>query len=427
MRSKTGLNLLYIFPDQLGAKWLGCSGNSIIKTPNIDRFCRESSNFTSAYSNSPVCTPYRGLLFTGKYPSETGVRENGDEIPDQQKYLADYFNEADYRTSYVGKWHLSGHPHCNRWVQEDKRGGFQNFIGWESHHVDHMKGMVWERPDRPILFDGHETDGLTDVAINQLDYLSNESEDSPFCMFLSYQAPHPPCTPLSPYQEHYEGIDLCPEPNTDQEALFKNSFWDADYKTPEFRRRYYSEISHIDAAFGRILSYLDDSGLSENTIVIFTSDHGEMNGCHSLFGKGIFYEESIKVPLMIRHPDYSGKAINMPVSTIDLLPSLLDLCEIETTNSFQGKSIKGLLDGGASTPMSSPVFFEYANWIGILDDGFKLSMNRDSNELLAFHHLKEDPFEEHSLLKSTDMESAREKLAGKLINWKNSKNPQFQN
>ena len=117
-----------------------------------------------------------------------------------------------------------------------------------------MNGLIWERPDRPVLFEGHETDGLTEIAIQRIDSLQKKCEHNPFCLFISYQAPHPPCIPLSPYQEIYSEVDLCIESNTVREALFKNHFWGADYDTQEFRRRYYSEISHIDAAFGKILS-----------------------------------------------------------------------------------------------------------------------------------------------------------------------------
>ena len=417
MQKKSRYNLIYIFPDQLGYKWLGCAGNPLIKTPNIDQFAKENYNFNSAYSNSPVCTPYRGILFTGKYPSQTKITNNGHELPIGEKLLADYFNEAGYKTAYVGKWHLSGSPHCNRWVPESKRGGFQDFIGWESHHVDHMNGLIWERPDRPVLLEGHETDGLTDIAIQRIDSLQKNCEYDPFCLFISYQAPHPPCTPLSPYQEIYSEVDLCIESNTDREAVFKNHFWGADYDTQEFRQRYYSEISHIDAAFGNILSYVDESGLSENTIVVFTSDHGEMNGCHGLFGKGVMFEESIKIPLMVRFPRQKGREINTPVSTIDLFPSLLDLCNVETNNVFQGRSIKNVMFEDHTSSEDEPVFFEYSDWIGILQNSLKLSINRYNGNLLSCFNLKKDPFEENSLVGSTDLKGQHEILINQLIDW----------
>ena len=317
----------------------------------------------------------------------------------------------------------TGSPHCNRWVPEGKRGGFQDFIGWESHHVDHMNGLIWERPDRPVLFEGHETDGLTEIAIQRIDSLQKKCEHNPFCLFISYQAPHPPCIPLSPYQEIYSEVDLCFESNTDREALFKNHFWGADYDTQEFRRRYYSEISHIDAAFGKILSHLDKSGLSENTIVVFTSDHGEMNGCHGLFGKGVMFEESTKVPLMVRYPSQRGREIDTPVSTIDLFPSLLDLCDVEISNAFQGRSIKNLLAEGTTDSKDKPVFFEYSDWIGILQNGLKLSMNQHSGIPLSFFDLKKDPFEENSLVGSMALQGEYETLSSQLIAWQRGLRP----
>ena len=132
--------------------------------------------------------------------------------------------------------------------------------------------------------------------------MQKKCEHNPFCLFISYQAPHPPCIPLSPYQEIYSEVDLCIESNTDREAVFKNHFWGADYDTQEFRQRYYSEISHIDAAFGEILSYVDETGMSENTIVVFTSDHGYHLGEKGHWQKQTLYDRSTRVPLIIAGP-----------------------------------------------------------------------------------------------------------------------------
>jgi arylsulfatase A-like enzyme len=158
-------NILFIFPDQLGARWLPTYGNPVIKTPNIEKLEETSVVFDNAYTNIPLCTPYRACLFTGKHPSENGVYKNGMCLPENTTTLADHLNDNGYDTHYIGKWHLSGDPQANRWVPHDQRGGFKNFIGWESHHVDHYKGLIWkDDPDTPIELKGHETDGLTDIV-----------------------------------------------------------------------------------------------------------------------------------------------------------------------------------------------------------------------------------------------------------------------
>ena len=182
-------NILFVFPDQLSARWLGCYGNPVVHSPNLDRFSEESVLFRNAYTNCPLCTPYRGSLLTGRYPGQTGVSKNGMALPPEAETIVSLLNDASYNTYYVGKWHLAGAPQADRWVPPDKRGGFQNFIGWESHHVDHFQGRIWEDdPEIPIVMEGHETDALTSIVCDRLE---NVVED-PFCMFVSYQAPHPP-------------------------------------------------------------------------------------------------------------------------------------------------------------------------------------------------------------------------------------------
>ena len=148
---------------------MGCYGHTIVQTPRLDAFAEESTLFSQAFSASPVCTPYRSCLLTGKYPSQTGVKHNGMALADGFPTFADYLNDAGYSTYYMGKWHLSGDPQQNRWVPPEKQGGFQHFIGWESHHVDHMQGLIWgDDPDAAIEMKGHETDGLTSMVLDQL-------------------------------------------------------------------------------------------------------------------------------------------------------------------------------------------------------------------------------------------------------------------
>ena len=139
---------------------------------------------------------------------------------------------------------------------------------------------------------GHETDSLTDIAIGQLEMAA--AADEPFFMLLSYQAPHPPCSPPAEFLEPYENLDLVTEANADREAWFKHEAWRADYDAQRFRQLYFGEISQLDAAFGRLLATMDRLGLRDNTLVVFTSDHGEMAGAHAKFGKGVMHEEALQ-------------------------------------------------------------------------------------------------------------------------------------
>jgi arylsulfatase A-like enzyme len=188
------------------------------RRPIWSRFAEGAVAFDHAYTTTPLCTPYRACLLTGKYPSQTGVRHNGERLPAGCRTLADELNEAGYDTRYIGKWHLSGEPHGNRYVPPGQRGGFRHFIGWESHHVDHYKGLIWrDDPDTPIALTGHETDGLTDIVCEELRKVS--SSETPFFMAVSYQAPHAPSSPPEPYYRLYDDTAAQGPENTHADAL----------------------------------------------------------------------------------------------------------------------------------------------------------------------------------------------------------------
>ncbi len=407
-------NILFVFPDQLGARWMSCYGNRHVSTPALNRFASQSVQFDRAYTNTPLCTPYRGCLFTGQYPSQTGVTENGMRLPRNQQTLADLLNKAGYETHYVGKWHLSGDPQTNRWVPPEERGGFQYFTGWESHHVDHSAGLIWrDDPDHPIELGGHETDGLTDIVCNELDALT--TANSPFFMVVAYQAPHPPCTPPASEYEQYDGSVLDEPPNTQPEAWFRNTAWGADYGVEEFRKRYFGEISQLDAAFGRILDKLQKTGLDENTIVIFTSDHGEMCGSHGLFGKGVMYEEAVRVPLLIRMPTPgSVDRVERPVSTVDLFSTILDFAGADGEGTEEGRSLIPDIKG-AEVP-ASDVFIEQKEDCVIRGD-IKLVTERDRNDILRCCDLAQDPFELTDIGRQVEQET-KEELLRSLNQWR---------
>lgn len=407
-------NVLFVFPDQLGGRWTGIGGSETVETPRLEEFAAEGVNFEQAYTNTPVCTPYRSMLLTGRYPSQTGVRNNGQPLPPDVPTLAEVFDDGGYHPCWIGKWHLGGEPQEQRWVPPEERGGFEDFIGWESHHVDHTDGRIWaDDPAEPIELSGHETDALTEIAVDRLESLISADRD-PFAMFVSYQAPHPPCTPLSPYVDPYEDRELCTEPTCDPDAPFEG--WGHEYTTGEFRRRYYSEITQIDDAFGRLLDTLDAAGVADETLVVFTSDHGEMNGCHGRYGKSVFYEESIRVPLAVRGPGVSdGRTVGDPVSAIDLFPTLLDLCGLRPPDPVPGESLAGVVTG--DTPdRRRPHFFECDDWIGVLRGSRKLLADREDCTPRAFYDLDRDRWERENLLGDVD-ESTVEPLRSELETW----------
>ena len=351
-------NIIFVLADQLGAPWLPLYGNPIVSTPQLDQFANGGTVFERAISSSPICTPYRGCLLSGLYPSQTGLTRNGQAFPSDIASLADRLNDAGYSTHYMGKWHLSGAPQENRWAPPAKRAGFQHFTGWESHHVDHYAGLCWrDDPNEAIPMPGHETDALTELAIAEINALAESRQ--PFFLMLSYQAPHPPCSPPREFADLYAGRGLLLEDNADPAAWFRHEAWRADYGIERFRQLYFGEISHLDAAFGRLLAALDTNGLADNALIVFTSDHGEMAGAHGVFGKGLMYEESLHVPLIIKAPGQTrGSRTSTPAATIDLMPTLLDYAGCDGALPGEGMSLRSYMQGQAAQP-ERIVFSEY--------------------------------------------------------------------
>lgn len=394
-------------------------GNAIVQTPHLESFARQSTVFDRAITTAPVCTPYRGCLLTGRYPSQTGVLENGQALPQDATTFAHLLNESGYETYYIGKWHLSGDPQANRWVAPEQRGGFQHFIGWESHHVDHNAGLIWENnPDKAIQLTGHETDGLTDIAIQQLNKAS--ASNKPFCMIVSYQAPHAPCSAPEAYNRRYDELDLLPEPNADKSAWYKRPGWNADYDVETFRRLYFGEISHIDAAFGRLLSTLDELNLTDNTLVIFTSDHGEMAGAHGLFGKGVMYEEALHVPLIVRLPKQKEvRRSTFTASTIDFLPTLLDYAGCIVYDAAEGVSLRPYLEGNDKS-VETIAISEYHNFCAS-NTHWKLFTEGRTLNKKALYNIDDDLYELQNRLDDPACAAIQQTLFQEITDWYDSK------
>lgn len=384
------MNVLLVLADQLGAAWSGESyGNPVVQTPHLDALAREGATFERCYTPSPLCTPARAALLTGRHPRQTGITALGQPVAPETT-LADLFHQAGWRTACVGKWHLAGPPHANRRVLPHERGGFADFTGWESHHVDHWRGSIWSgESDTPIVMAGHETDALTDLACAKLAELRSD----PFFLFVSYQAPHPPCSPPEEFEQIYrERGDLFSRPSMDPAAWFRKPQWQADYGAQTFLERYFGEITHLDAALGRLLTQLDDCGLADDTLVVFSSDHGEMASCHGLFGKQVMFEEAIQAPLVIRGPGVAPARSGALVSLIDLLPTLLDCCGLPLHPPAAGSSFAPILRGARDVGARDFIVSQESD-LCLRTADRKLVTDVEGSEMRAFYDLRDDPDE----------------------------------
>lgn len=464
-------NVIFIFPDQLGAEVLNCYGNKDVHSPNIDKFAEEGLLFERAYTACPLCTPFRGTVFTGRYPSQTGVTENGLRIPQSEVTVAELFNQAGYLTSYLGKWHLSGQPGGNRPVPPAERAGFQDFTGWESHHVDHWQGLIFTDIDSgftnkftdsisainndsttvndyvningcsingdnkdtyiKIEMEGHETDALTDMVCTKLE----EIKDQQFCFFVSYQSPHPPCSPPEKYLDIYRDKDLTYRDNVPEDKpWYSMPHWDCDYDLDTFIRRYYGEITHLDAAFGRLLDKIGETGLDENTIVIFTSDHGDMMGSHGRYSKGVMNEEAIHIPLIIRYPDGRSGRTDVLFSSVDFMPTLLELCyisdkinsednglqedndSVDIFESCEGRSYASLVRGEDQKERQF-VYVDYKEKC-IISDQYKLITDESGGKVKALYNTEDDPYELNNLVENEQFKEIKDRLHRELLTWK---------
>ncbi len=422
-------NILFIFPDQLGANWTGAYGNKDVLTPNMNRLAEEGILFENAYTACPLCTPYRATLFTGRYPCQTGVTNNNYRIPSGEVKLPDLLNQAGYFTSYVGKWHLSGQGKekvggnvgpggGKRWIPFDQRAGFQQFMGWESGHVDHWKGVIWEDdPDAVIEMPGHETDALTDLVCERLDGIKNDDTQKPFCMFVAYQAPHPPCTPPVEYLQLYQSKELRERPNiTNKDIHYHVGIWDFDPNWREFVDAYFGEITHIDAALGRILDKLEELDLADDTIVIFTSDHGEMAGAHGYFGKGTMNEESIHVPLIVRVPGgKQGVRTERYFSSVDFFPTLMELCGAAPASTAEGISYAPYLLGRPQKNREA-VIIEHDE-LCIRRGRYKLIADLYARSPIQLFNLETDSFELNNIVLNKEYKNIVDSLLTELRAW----------
>ena len=336
-KQKPKPNIVYILTDQWRATALGYSGDPNVKTPNLDKFSQEAVNFANAVSVTPVCTPHRAALMTGRYPTTTGMFLNDIYLPSEELCMAEIFKAEGYNTAYLGKWHLDGHGRHNN-VEPERRQGFDYWKALECSH-NYNKMAYYEHDDPEMKFwEGYSPYAL---AADAAQYMTDHAEgQDPFLLFISLATPHfPHGSAPKEFKEMYPVEELVLSPNVPEE-------WEE--KTREELQGYYGHCTATDKAIGSILDKLKNLNLMENTIVVFTADHGEMMGSHGMrpFMKQLAWDESIRVPFLISYPsigDNRGAIVNAPINTPDILPSLLALADIEIPGSIEGEDLSGLI------------------------------------------------------------------------------------
>ena len=330
-------NIIFILTDQWRASALGYAGDPNVKTPHLDRLAKDAINFKNAVSVTPVCTPHRAALLTGKYPTTTGMFLNDIYLPAEELCMAEIFKANGYKTGYIGKWHLDGHGR-NSYVAPERRQGFDYWKGSECDH-NYNKEHYYSHSDTTIQYwQGYSTHAIANDA---QDYLAKHAKTTePFLLFVSMATPHfPHESAPNAYKELYtpDRIKLNANvPENQKERVLKEI------------QGYYAHCSATDKAIGDIIAKAKQLGIYDNTIIVFTADHGEMMGAHGKnpFMKQIVYAESSEVPFLITVPgigNNKGKIAEAPITTPDILPTLLSLCTIDIPASIEGYDLSAVV------------------------------------------------------------------------------------
>lgn len=330
-------NFLFIMTDQQGLDTISANGCKDIHTPNMDRLAHSGVSFIESHSTNPLCSPARSSMVTGRMPSENGVITNNKHIHPDVPNLGQWFGEQGYEAAYIGKWHIpQSYP--------SSIPGFQVI---------------------PAGIGGQGNIGDSAVSRACQGYLRNRAGSTPFLLIASFLQPHDICQYVS---MHRNAPDTIPYDGIPDQLPELPANFDYDPREPEMLRKfnrpswselqwryyiwsYYRHIEMVDAEIGRVLQALDDSGETENTVIVFTSDHGEGRGRHHMVLKNYFYEESEKVPLIVSYPGrmLEGKQdLTHLVSGLDIMPTMCDYAGIKTPQRCSGRSLRPLLEGKAA-------------------------------------------------------------------------------
>jgi len=400
-QSKRPLNILWITSDQHSSHALGCYGNHVVQTPNLDRLAAEGLCFDQHFCSYPVCVPARFTMITGLYPHHHGAVNNNTPLPLRTRTVAHHFGQAGYVTAWIGKMHpVDGQTHGFDYYMD--MGAYFDYLGPKTRIFTYGMGAedsgcgspwitcfrqpsegrsAWVPPELPRHNDTLDVRELLPEEDHFESFVARETirvletyRNEPFFIVASFLKPHNPFAPPAEYATMYRPEDMpLPEWSSEQLAQLPPQARAHCYPgvgTPagdawlrRFIAAYYGNVSHMDACAGRILDALDRLDLDQNTLVVYTTDHGEMLGEHGLRGKFCFFDGSARLPLIARLPGHipAGRRANALVDQADFVPTFLDLAGIAPaprSQAFDGQSFAPVL-AEPNRPGKPFVFGEY--------------------------------------------------------------------
>jgi arylsulfatase A-like enzyme len=406
-------SVLMILPDQMRGQSLGCMGNTDVRTPNLDKLAAQGLLFRNAFANTPVCCPARANILTGKYAHRNGMVANDLRLRESEQTIAEVLAQEGYRTGFVGKWHLDGGPRLPGFVPPGARR--QGFAYWAANECDHrhFRPTYFRDDDRPITEERFEPEVWTDRAI---DFLRRAGDD-PFFLVVSMGPPHDPYGAPEKYMTLYDPAMLTMRPN------WVGGVAGAGRKEIA---AYYAAVTAVDEQVGRLMAALAEAGRAEDTIVVVTSDHGDMLGSHGMRLKRKPFEESIRVPGILRYPAKveAGRSTKALLTHVDLAPTLLSLCGLPIPGGMQGTDLSAVSLGAADRGPDSAflqILVPFAGdvtprpWRGVRTARHLYARTREGPWLL--YDLEDDPHEMRNLAQDPAHAALREGMEEKLAGW----------
>jgi arylsulfatase A-like enzyme len=417
-------NILFVFSDQ--HRWcdLNCYGNQAIYSPHFDAFAQKGVQFTNCISNSPLCVPARGTILTGLHALKHGAMANDLPINLELESIAHVLTEqGGYHTGYIGKWHLAGVPR-NQYIQEGN--GRLGFKDWKVANCTHryMGSYYDDENNERHTIEGYEPIKQTDLAI---DFIQRRQQaPSPWALFLSWGPPHDPYLEVpDKYLQMYEEKQLDVRDNVGERAMANLSTYVNRERIESSYKGYYAHISALDEQFGRLISALEGSGQLDNTVIIYTSDHGDMLGSQGYLNKQLPWDESVKVPLMIYWKDRTIRGIRDDLmSLVDLPVSLLGLVGLQFTNQVDGQDLHQLFTSNEGEGVDSCYMYDLsachqasgrdiAEWRGIRTKQYTYARTIEHGEWLLYDN-EADPYQLNNLIQDRRYEAIKQKLSAML-------------
>lgn len=459
-------NILFIFSDQHRHDALGCAGNHLIETPNLDRLAASGVRFTNAWCQSPICQPSRAALITGRYPHDLGVMRNfGPDMDNRWPTFMKGLKQAGYTTANVGKTHYYAEGLAEPDGEVDMRAhgprvaafGFDHVVeefdryvhaldGVQTHYTEYLKGEgaydVYRDQIRSIwrLTEQH-WDGVTSPLTKAQDltsfltreaqsWLAAQSDAQPFFLQVAYVQPHVPLMGDPEWADHYRDLEIPRGPGgsaaSDVPVWQDYLSWcghhaNAHLLTDDYvlkgARQYYAMISLIDECVGNLLRQLEDQGLLDNTWIVYSSDHGEMLGDHGLMAKFNFYRSSVQVPLIVRPPGgCEGLKSEALAALVDVGPTLLDAADASPLEAARGQSLLPAMAGDDSgrdylfSEIRKQSRKQAPTFRAVRNRRYRLTMETGSGTACELFDLQDDPQEQDNRIADPGLASTRTEL-----------------